>query len=63
MEPTTCPSCQNAHAFFIIIDHEGAHYQCHDCSYKWCDKFDEPDQSNKSNKKTDNSNDTNHRNK
>jgi Zn ribbon nucleic-acid-binding protein len=41
MEPTKCPECENLNAFFQYIDNKGAHYQCIDCSYEWCDSFDE----------------------
>jgi transposase-like protein len=38
MDTTTCPQCLNENAFFRILDEQGAHYECPDCEYEWCDK-------------------------
>lgn len=37
MDTFTCPQCGHENAFFTIMDERGAHYECPDCDYEWCD--------------------------
>lgn len=37
MNTNSCPECNNENAFFTIMDESGAHYECPDCGFEWCD--------------------------
>ena len=37
MNTTDCPSCGDEGAYFSIVDENGAHYECPNCDYEWCE--------------------------
>lgn len=41
----TCPNCQMESAYFVIIDEDGAHYECPDCDHEWIDDSEQIDDS------------------